>query len=338
MTNAWTQIPIRSPDITAIRLDSNLGTIYLFNIYNDGEHGRNLGCLDGYLRLLRANQTGAQDAKMIWAGNFNQHHPLWDEDRNAHLFTSANLNAAQPLLDLLVAYNMMMVLPKGIPTLEAMNTKNYTRPDNVFCSTELAEKFISCNTDPAACPPQTDHLPIISILDTELPSIMPPIQHNFKKMNWGNFTDHFKTQLNMLAPPGQISMPESLEMTANHLTQAIQSTIEAIVPKSKPTPFSKRWWTSELKSSKQEVRRIGRAAYLNRSQIHHPIHALYCRARNDHTELIKCTKRQHWESWLEEIDEDNIWAANKLATGPATDGERCAYLICRPETPAGTHR
>ena len=31
-------------------------------------------------------------------------------------------------------YNMEMVLPKGIPTLEAMVMKNWTRPDNVFCS------------------------------------------------------------------------------------------------------------------------------------------------------------------------------------------------------------
>ena len=94
---------------------------------------------------------------MIWLGDFNRHHPLWDEERNVHLFTTANLDAAQPLLNLLATYGMKMALPKGIPTLEAMNTKNYTRPDNVFCSSALLI--------PLQDAPQTQHpAPSIQII------------------------------------------------------------------------------------------------------------------------------------------------------------------------------
>ncbi|KAJ8589707.1 hypothetical protein M405DRAFT_700139, partial [Rhizopogon salebrosus TDB-379] len=69
---------------------------------------------------------------MIWLGDFNRHHPLWDEDRNTQLFTNQYLDAAQPLLDLIADYGMIMTLPKGLPTLQSTSSKNWTRPDNVF--------------------------------------------------------------------------------------------------------------------------------------------------------------------------------------------------------------
>jgi Endonuclease-reverse transcriptase len=152
-TNAWTQIPIDSLDITALRLESNLGTIYFYNIYNDSTHSRNLQTLETHLRSLKRDTPVNGESHMIWLGNFNRHHPLWDEERNAHLFTSANLDAAQPLLNLLAAHDMKMALPKDIPTLEAMKMKNYTRPDNVFCTSELMDAVLNCNTKPEARPP-----------------------------------------------------------------------------------------------------------------------------------------------------------------------------------------
>lgn len=70
------------------------------------------------------------------------------------------------------------------------------------------------------------------------------------------------------------------------------------------------------------MRRIGHAAYVNRSQKTHPIHTQYQCAWNDYTALIKATKRKHWESWLEGVTKDNVWTANNLVTGPPTDGSK----------------
>ena len=67
-----------------------------------------------------ASHTHSIDpSKMFWLGDFNHHHPLGDEEQNAHLFTTNNLDAAQTLLDLLADHNMIMALPKDIPTLRA---------------------------------------------------------------------------------------------------------------------------------------------------------------------------------------------------------------------------
>ena len=97
---------------------------------------------------------------MVWLGDFNKHHPLWDAPEDTHLFTPANLDSASVLLTLLEDHNMEMALPAGIPTIKAFRTGNYSCPDNVFCSTDLLPSFTECNTYPHLKPARTDHLPV----------------------------------------------------------------------------------------------------------------------------------------------------------------------------------
>jgi hypothetical protein len=112
---------------------------------------------------------------------------VWDEERNAHLFKRPALDAAQPLLDLINRYDMHMVLPKDIPTLEACATKNFTRVDNIFCSADLADTFISCDTFPQWRPQKTDHMPIISVLEIEPERVAYVGKPNFKLTDWEEF-------------------------------------------------------------------------------------------------------------------------------------------------------
>ena len=146
-TNNWDEIPLTSMDVTGVRLHGGFGAICLLNIYNDCENNGSIEVVRNFMRErdARARREGERE-RFVWLGDFNRHHPLWDEERNAHLFTRRALEAAQPLLDLIDRYDMHMVLPKDIPTLEACATKNFTRVDNIFCSTELVDTFISCDT------------------------------------------------------------------------------------------------------------------------------------------------------------------------------------------------
>ncbi|KAB5587481.1 Reverse transcriptase from transposon X-element protein [Ceratobasidium theobromae] len=77
---------------------------------------------------------------------------MWDEERNAHLFTNANMDLAQPLIDLISKRGLEMALPEDLPTLQPTATKNCTRPDNVFLSDPLISTLTSCTTVPDARP------------------------------------------------------------------------------------------------------------------------------------------------------------------------------------------
>lgn len=182
-TDSWTDIETGSQDITAIRLQHGNGYLDIFNIYNDCNHSRSLSALEKTLQRLselrssrhaNTHNTDEPQHHAMWLGDFNRHHPLWDEERNHHLFTRSNLDKAQTLIDLLTTYDMRMILPKGLPTLEALALKNYTRPDNVFCTDELEGAVTQCMTLPEQHPVCTDHIPVLTTLDLQVLQNNPP--------------------------------------------------------------------------------------------------------------------------------------------------------------------
>ena len=88
-TTNWKILDIQNTrDITAIQLKGEYGKISIFNIYNDCTHSRNEEILNNYLTDNRRELMEENDNHMIWAGDFNRHHPLWDDDKDVHLFTN----------------------------------------------------------------------------------------------------------------------------------------------------------------------------------------------------------------------------------------------------------
>ena len=66
-------------------------------------------------------------------------------------------------------------------------TKNYTRVNNLFCTANLIDRFISCDTYPHLHPQKTDHLPIISVLELEIEEAIQVAKYNFRSENWEEF-------------------------------------------------------------------------------------------------------------------------------------------------------
>ena len=138
---------------------------------------------------------------MLWLGDFNQHHPLWDEECNNHLFTTTALNSSQKILTLLADYGMTQALPKDVPTLQSSSTGNWTRPDNVFCMEHMLTPLILCNTDPENRGPNTDHLPVLTKLDMSLASTSVLPTQNYKEVDWKKFNTKLKVELDQIGPP-----------------------------------------------------------------------------------------------------------------------------------------
>ena len=62
----------------------------------------------------------------MWNGDFNRHHPLWDNDEDEQLFMDDTIVEADFLISRLAEWKMEMVLPKGILTLKHMVMKKYS--------------------------------------------------------------------------------------------------------------------------------------------------------------------------------------------------------------------
>jgi endonuclease/exonuclease/phosphatase family metal-dependent hydrolase len=91
LTDGWEQIDFPSGDVTALRIKGKWGKISLFNIYNDCKHNEMIEQLTKYHRKHVEETLGTADTMgenhLIWVGDFNRHHPLWDMPENSDLFT-----------------------------------------------------------------------------------------------------------------------------------------------------------------------------------------------------------------------------------------------------------
>lgn len=101
-------------------------------------------------------------------------------------------------------------------------------------------------------------------------------------------------------------------------------------------PRSRRWWTHGLQTMRSKSKKLGRISYQHRDNQHHPIHQRYRRARNDYSEAIKKTKKEHLMDWLEEANAQSIWTMNSMVSGLPTDGGKARIPTLRIRANNGT--
>lgn len=301
-TNTWTAVDVDSPDVTALVLTTARGPLWIFNFYNDQENDDALDAVRTAMESLRRQwereeqPDDAGEPMVLWAGDFNRHHPFWELASNTHLLTRRYLDAAQPLVDAITTYGLFQLLPAEVPTLRANGTGNHTHPDNVFASENLAESFLSCATRPEFQPPCCDHFPIHTHLDLSLAAAEDGKQRwNWREADPGEFLAALQDELDSRdLPTGDIKTAEELEKAITDVTESIYRARDRTVPELKNTPFTKRWWTKELAKERKQVQRLAWRSYKYRDDAHHDSHRDYRRARNTYGENIRKAKKEHW--------------------------------------------
>jgi len=89
-SDSWQQLNIQSGDVTVIQIKGNWGKLTIFNIYNDGQHNDTINLLTNFVHR-NANELDNDtvgNVHSIWLGDFNRHHPYWDdpEDTCCYVF------------------------------------------------------------------------------------------------------------------------------------------------------------------------------------------------------------------------------------------------------------
>ena len=335
-TNNYVQIRFDTADVTGLILSTGSGKIYVINVYNDGNNNEAIDAVSEFLAQQFPDDYVPNDTHIIIGGDFNRHHPWWESEENQHLTSAAHM--VEPLLDLTTRFDLRMALPPYIPTLQAFSTGNWTRPDNVWCTSHTVDRFTKCNTDPGSRAPNTDHLPIHSILDVSVPKSAPKTTRNFRATDWKEFKGLLATTLANTTEPAEIHTPEDFREALNVVNSALQSTIEAKVPTNKPIPYTKRWWNQDLTVARNQKRKLANLAHKWRGLPDHHCHEDHKRAAKEYADLIEKSKRKHWEAWLLAAADRDLWTANKYATNTATDGGKTRMPTLRRTDSDGNER
>jgi ribonuclease HI len=334
-TNQWEQLAIpNTRDIAAIQIRGDFGRISIYDIYNDCHNSDALDSLNVVLSQHNTREGHRNLPEyMMWGGDFNRHHPMWDEARNHHLFTARALRDAEALISLIAENNMAMLLPGGIPTLESMATKNWTRPDNVFGSELLEDKVIYCTTDPRLRGPGTDHVPILTSLDLPIAKTTDPSTYNWRAVEWDTFKEELTVRLTDIPAPGILGTKEEFQGAVRHLTETLQDTIRTTVPQSRPSPYKKRWWSTKLAALKKSKNKLSSTSYKYRAISDHPSHEEHRKIRQQYAKEILTAKHEHWKSFLEEMSHSEIWIANRYISSDGGDGGKTRIPTLTSLTP-----
>ncbi|KAJ3991716.1 hypothetical protein F5050DRAFT_1535899, partial [Lentinula boryana] len=144
-----------------------------------------------------------------------------------------------------------MTLPEHLPTLCAHNSGNYTRVDNVFCSEDLTEHIMTCNTIPAKRPILTDHLPIRTIIDTRTPYVDQRTRWNWAQTDWDKFKERTKEELEKIEAPRELNDTTEFHKALKTIDDLFIRIRDELVPKAKPSPYQRRWWNKQLTEMKK---------------------------------------------------------------------------------------
>lgn len=318
-TGSWNEVNVLdSKDVTGIKIRGDFGQLTIFNVYNDCNNDDSTTTLDQYIQEHR-NEIYGTDKHVIWAGDFNRHHPMWDRDEDDRLFTSQATAAARDLIYMLSEWDMEMILPKGIPTLCHMRSKRESRPDNVFCTDSLTDRIVACNVRlPERCL-STDHYPIATIVNIDKHTFRAPPRPNFKEADWDKFQEHLETKLAGQDPRAEIRTEAEFNRRVEDLTKAMQDTVYQTVPRSRPSSYSRRWWDKDLEAMRLKKITMLKEARRFRAIPDHPIHQQLRQHMNRYAEAIVETKKAHWEAFLSDADMAALWMANRYLKSPAGD-------------------
>ena len=321
-TDSWQQLDFPSGDVTAIQLKGNWGKLTIFNIYNDCLHNQTIEQLVNYQhqnsQLIENPEI--DNAHYIWLGDFNRHHPYWDNPKDTRLFTKEATTAAEILIEAVAGVGLEMALPSGTPTHQHNVTKKWSRIDQVFISDHSTDMLITCDMLPEHRGIRTDHLPILTKLNLDAASETPMAHRNFRAVDWERFQKALDRNLTRLSPPSLINTQTQLDAACANITSALQDTIKAEVPVTTICAKSKRWWTKELSTMRKEANKLGRLSHTHRDKPFHYAHAAHADADKLYHKTVKSTKLRHWRDWLERAEDPDIWTVQKLLAAPATDG------------------
>ena len=338
-TNSWKEISIKgNNDLTAVQIDSGNCKLTIFNIYNDCNHSNTLTCLQRFVNEERNKILGGDNSYMIWGGDFNRHHPLWDRDEDDRLFTPQALQDAEALLEMVANEGLDMALPKGELTLKHMVTNLYSRPDNVWCSTELSPMIVRCEVDVYLQPPCTDHFPIVTILDLPQNRVEPVLTRNFRTADWESFVEGLQENLVKIPLPTNLESEEEVQKAVKDLTSVLQQTIEDRIPVSKPCPHSKRWWNSELQALKKKLNKLSKESLRYRALPDHECHTSRKDVAKQYGKAIVDAKKKHWTDFLEEASDRDLWTTNRYLKNPVGDGGKSRILTLKVKNEDGTLR
>lgn len=328
-TSSHRQIRCNHPDITAVKIWTTDIQTLLFSVYippvnfyqNRGDISIQPTLDEIQATIQQHTSLTNKQTMIILAGDFNRHHPAWSTNRAYPLF----IQYAEELINFFSTHGLQWCLPRGLPTFWSTTFPGKTSTIDLTV-TDSVERLIRCNLyhDNYG----SDHRGVYSEW-----SLQPQYRPDPKPRRAYDRADGEKIGLAVktaIEPQDTIRNNRDLELTVERLIRSTSSAIEKYTPVLRPSPYSKRWFTPELKHQQREVNRARRRwqnSCAMQGRLHPQSRSLFKnmqRKRRAWTRTIEKAQSTHWIEFLDRAGEGLLWKAASYMTS------RDSYAITPP--------
>jgi len=311
-TSSHRQIHCQHPDITAVKIWTREVQILLFSAYippvdihQTVEEVSIRSTLDEIESTIQqATQATNKPTRIILAGDLNRHHPAWSNHPIHHVL----IEHANELVNFFQTWRLQCCLPRGLSTYWSMSQPWKTSVIDLTV-TDCPERLIKCQL-------YHDHYGSDHRATYSEWSLHPERNADIKPRRAYQRADWEKIGLmvqRLMEPLPSITSGMELESAVERLITATITAIERFTPYTRPSPYSKRWFTPELKDQQREVnhaRRKWQKSCADRGRQDPSTISLFeemRRKRREWTRSIEKAKSVHWKEFLDKADEGHLW-------------------------------
>jgi hypothetical protein len=182
--------------------------------------------------IAEVRRRSGRTVDVVITGDFNRHGQMWGGDDTS----PARQGEADPIIDLMNDFMLRSLLRRGTKTWQGRNYE--TTIDLVLASKELADATIRCAIH--GTEHGSDHRTIEATFDSSVPAPKQEEKLLFKNTPWketkGKIVDTLRDK-----PRGN-----TVQQKTDRLMTAVLEAVQALTPRTKPSPYAKRWWTNDL--------------------------------------------------------------------------------------------
>src|ERR1700712_2277321 len=329
-TSGHRQIQCNSPDVTAVQVWTDQVQMLIFSVYIPPIKYRQISeeismqtTLNEIEKSIRSTKDTSKSTRLTLAGDFNRHHPAWSNQ----IVNTFLLRHAEELLSFIQELGLQWCLPSGTPTYWSHSQPGRNSTIDLTL-TDTPEKVLKCQLyhDNYG----SDHRGTFS--EWDLQPLLAPTQRSrraFDRAEWDNIGKCIQTAID---PSQEIRTKTQLEERVNKLIQATSIAVEEHTPLTRSSPYSKRWFTPDLKTQQREVnktRRTWQESCASKGKDHPHTRTLFTEMstkRRVWTRTIGKVKATHWKEFLDTASAGNLWKAAKYM-GPRDNYANIPPLI-----------